>query len=453
MEDGIKTRVPSRRNHIIPAHRQWGSTMRSYSSLRAGWFAGLALLAVVFALLSGCNVARTRAGSNAAAPTIEFTSVPAAGADNPEELNTIKGRVIGARPGQQIVLYARTQTMWWVQPLADQPFTNIQADSRWSNSTHPGIAYAALLVGPDFHPPATTDVLPGQGVIAVAMTKGEPAFWQRWWFPLVGVVAGALVIFGVHRLWLHQTIRKLNLRFEERLGERMRVAQELHDTLLQGLLSVSMQLHVVADQLPPDSPARPGLDRVLQLMRQVIEEGRNALRGLRSSAEMAHDLESSFSRIPQELSSQEGTDFRIIVQGPTLRLQPGIRDEVYRIGREAVLNAFRHSGAGNIEVELKYAPDQLKVLVRDNGCGIDPHVVEHGRDGHWGLCGMRERAERIGAKLRLWSRSGEGTELELRIPANIAFESYRSRLTSNWVARLWRGNSAKTGHEAGKRVA
>jgi len=452
MEDGIKTRLSGRRSDTIPAHRQWGSTMRSYSSMRAGWFAGPALLAVVSILLAGCNVARTHAGSKATGSAIEFTSVPVAGADNPEQLNAIKGRVIGARPGQQIVLYAG-QTTWWVQPSADHPFTKIQADGKWSNSTHPGMQYAALLVGPDFHPQPTTDVLPTGGVIAAAVSKGEQPLWQRWWFPIACVIAGALVIFGIHRLWLHQTIRKLNLRFEERLGERMRVAQELHDTLLQGLLSVSMQLHVAADQLPPDSPARPGLDRVLQLMGQVIEEGRNTLRGLRSSTEMAHDLESSFSRIPQELSSQEGTEFRIIVQGPTLRLQPGIRDDVYRIGREAVLNAFRHSGARNIEVEVKYAPDQLKVLVRDNGCGIDPHVVEHGRDGHWGLCGMRERAERIGAKLRLWSRSGEGTEVELRIPANIAFESYRSRPTSNWVARLWRGDSAKTGHEAGKRVA
>ena len=400
-------------------------------------------------LLPDCAVAQT----SAAAPAIEFTSVPVAGEDNPEELNTIRGRAIGAQPGQQIVLYARGQTTWWVQPSADHPFTSIQADSKWSNSTHPGIVYAALLVGPDFHPLPTTDVLPTEGVIAVAISKGGPALWQRWWFPIPCVIGGAWVIFALYRLRLRQVAKKLNLRFEERLGERMRVAQELHDTLLQGLLSLSMQLHVAVDQLPPDSPARPGLDRVLQLMGQVIEEGRNTLRGLRASLQSSHDLGSSLSRIPQEFGEQPATDFRVVVVGPVLALQPGIRDEVYRIGREAVLNAYRHSRGSNVEVELEYAANQLRVAVRDNGCGIDPQVVQFGRDGHWGLPGMRERAERIGGKLRVWSRSGEGTEVELCVPSEIAFESYRSRLASNWLTRWsWR-NREKAEPAARKRVA
>ncbi|MFZ3210365.1 MAG: sensor histidine kinase [Terriglobales bacterium] len=278
-------------------------------------------------------------------------------------------------------------------------------------------------------------------------------FWQRWWFPFACVIAGAFAIFGFHRLWLYQTVKKLNLRFEERLGERMRVAQELHDTLLQGLLSVSMQLHVAVDQLPPDSAARPRLNRVLQLMGQVIEEGRNTLRGLRSSTESAHDLGGSFSKIPQQFGDQQATDLRVIVVGPALALQPGIHEEVYRIGREAVLNAFRHARASNIEVELEYAANQLRVLVRDNGCGIDPQVVQSGRDGHWGLSGMRERAERIGAKLKVCSRNGEGTEVELRVPSDIAFASQRLRPASNWLTRLYQRNKETAESAATKRAA
>jgi signal transduction histidine kinase len=230
--------------------------------------------------------------------------------------------------------------------------------------------------------------------------------------------------------------KRLNLRFEERLAERTRVAQELHDTLLQGVLSASMQLHVAVDQLPEDSPARPTLNRVLQLIGQVVDEGRTTLRGLRSASESASDLKTSFLRIPQELGYPEGIDFRVVVEGSCIPLRSAIRDDVYSIGREALVNAFRHSQASTIAVQLEYAASQLRVLVRDDGCGIDPQVLESGRDGHWGMSGMRERAGRIGAKLKVLSRTGAGTEVELRIPGNIAFESNSSSSRSKWFMRV-----------------
>jgi signal transduction histidine kinase len=227
----------------------------------------------------------------------------------------------------------------------------------------------------------------------------------------------------------------LNARFEERLAERTRIAQDLHDTLLQGVLSASMQLHVVADQLPSDSPTLPAMNRVLQLMGQVIEEGRNTLRGLRLSMDAADDLQNSLSRIPKELGKQ-AVGFRVVVEGEALALRSAIRDDVYRIGREAVVNAFRHSGASNIDLHLEYAANHLRILVRDDGCGVDPQVLQLGRDGHWGLRVMRERAERIGARLRVWSRAGGGTEVDLRVPSNVAFESHPSSSAHKLLARL-----------------
>jgi hypothetical protein len=146
------------------------------------------ILLGVSSLLAGCGSASI-AGS--AGPTIEFTSVPVAGSGNPEKLSVIKGRVTGAQAGQRIVLYARGETTWWVQPFATHPVTLIQATSKWSSSTHPGTEYAALLVGPDFKPPLTTAVLPTEGVLASAVTKGELAFWHRWWFPPLCVIVGA----------------------------------------------------------------------------------------------------------------------------------------------------------------------------------------------------------------------------------------------------------------------
>lgn len=252
----------------------------------------------------------------------------------------------------------------------------------------------------------------------------DAAFWQTLWFKLSAGLAIVAAAVALYRIRMHQVAKQLNVRFEERLAERTRIAQELHDTLLQGFVSASMQLHVAADRVPSDSPAKPILVRVQTLMAQVIDEGRNAVRGLRSTAGRDTDLEHAFSRVPQEIAVARDppVGFRVIVEGRPRALHPIIRDEVYRIGREALVNAFRHSGAGSIEVQLDYAAAHVRVLVRDNGCGIDPAVLASGRDGHWGLSGMRERAERIGARVKVWSRAAAGTEVELFVPGPVAFQ-------------------------------
>jgi len=261
-----------------------------------------------------------------------------------------------------------------------------------------------------------------------------PAFYQTKWFFLLWVAAFGGIAWASYRWHIRQVAARLDSQFEERLAERTRIAQDLHDTLLQGFLSASMQLHVANDQLPGDWPAKPIVSRVLQLMEQVIDDGRNAVRGLRSSAAEPTDLEQAFSRILPELGVQRATDFKVIVEGSARPLHPVIRDEVYRVGREALVNAFRHSQANAIELELEYSDNQLRVLIRDNGCGIDQQVLRSGRDGHWGISGMRERAERIGGKLKVWSRPANGTEVELSIPGHVAFRSHPP--SGGWFSRL-----------------
>jgi signal transduction histidine kinase/ligand-binding sensor domain-containing protein len=278
----------------------------------------------------------------------------------------------------------------------------------------------------------------------------EPMWWQTLWIRLSVLLLGGFIIFAFYRSRLHGLARQYNMRLEERLAERTRIAQDLHDTLLQGVLSASMQLHVAVDQLAEDSPARPIMTRVLQLMGQVIEEGRTTLRGLRSSIETPHDLTASFSRIPQELGWEDGIDFRVVVEGPSMPLRTVIRDDVYSIGREALVNAFRHSRASSIEVQLEYAANHLGVIIRDNGCGIDPEMLKSGREGHWGLSGMRERAERIGARVKVMSRPGAGTEVEVRVPGDVAFESNSSSSASKWLGG-WRQRRAETTDRAPKR--
>src|SRR5262249_31630203 len=157
--------------------------------------------------------------------------------------------------------------------------------------------------------------------------------------------------FSLYRFQMRQMEAELNVRFEERLAERTRIAQELHDTLLQGFLSASMQVHVAADSLPADSKAKPTLTRAQQLMKQVIDERRNTLPGLRSSPSPSLDLEHAFSRVQQEVApianNGDHPEFRVVVDGQQKRLHPLLRDDVYRIGREALINAFRHAKAKN----------------------------------------------------------------------------------------------------------
>jgi signal transduction histidine kinase len=276
----------------------------------------------------------------------------------------------------------------------------------------------------------------------------DPLFWQTWWFRMGVVMAFGMAVLALYRFRLHQVTKRLRGSFEERLAERTRIAQELHDTLLQGFLSASMQVHVAADRLASDSPAKPTLTRALQLMGQVIEEGRNAVRGLRSAQTASFDLEQAFARIQDELLADQ-VAFRVIVEGERRPLHPVLRDEVYRIGREALLNAFRHARAKSIEIELKYSSTQLRVFVRDDGCGIDPKLISTGTDGHWGLVGMRERADRIGARFHVFSNATVGTEIELSVPSHVAFVG-QSHRRMRWFGTLQNSRNATSEKSKGK---
>jgi len=155
-------------------------------------------------------------------------------------------------------------------------------------------------------------------------------------------------------------------------------------------------------------------------MGQGIAEGRSAIQGLRSPGSQTSDLVGALTRIQDELKAQPDIDFCVTVTGRQKQLAREIQHEIYRIGREALVNAFCHSGAKRIELELAYSDRELCVRICDNGCGIDPQMLEKGRDEHWGLAGMRERATRIGGVLKILSSPAVGTEVQLSIPTSIA---------------------------------
>jgi signal transduction histidine kinase/ligand-binding sensor domain-containing protein len=266
----------------------------------------------------------------------------------------------------------------------------------------------------------------------------QPYYYQTTWFLFVSISAFVLLLSALYLIRVRQIVRQTRIRLEERLVERERIARELHDTLLQGFLSASMQLDVVEDQLPDDAPTKPLVGRVLQTMRQVTKEGRSALNGLRSQETDSDNLALAFARVRHELSADETIAYRVIARSAPRRLRPQIRDEVYRIGREAIVNSFLHGKANSVEVDVEFGNKYLRILVRDDGCGIDPHVLDSGREGHWGLPGMRERSEGIGATLKLRSRIGAGTEVELIVPGAIAFEGQPRGPISQCVAWLSR---------------
>ncbi|HEX7828067.1 MAG TPA: two-component regulator propeller domain-containing protein [Thermoanaerobaculia bacterium] len=257
-----------------------------------------------------------------------------------------------------------------------------------------------------------------------------PAFYQTTWFLIASVLAIGALLLLINSMRMRRVAARMQRLHDERLDERMRIAHELHDTLLQGVVSASMQLHVVDERLPADSPAKALVTNVVALIRRVADEGRQAVSGLRTGDDSA--LEQALARVKHDLDVEHAVDFRVIVTGRSRPLHPLMRDELYRIGREALVNAFRHADAHNVEVELEYRSAELTMRVRDDGRGIDPDVLHGGREGHWGLIGIRERAERIGARLRVSSRAGAGTEVELVVPGT-AYLAGARRSTSRRV--------------------
>jgi len=255
-----------------------------------------------------------------------------------------------------------------------------------------------------------------------------PAWWATWWFRAGYVTLFALAIWGIYLVRVRQLSRQLMMRMQERVNERTRIARDLHDTLLQGLVSASLQLEVADTKLSAQSGAKPLIERISALLRQMIDESRNTLRGLRVG-QQSDDLERAIALVPHELGVDGTVEFHLLCEGNRRSLRPAIREELYWIAREALANAFRHSQASVIDVVLVYSRKHFQLVIRDDGCGISPATLQAGSADHWGLSGMKERSARIGAKLSISSATEAGTELDLTIPGHLAFEP------PNWAGR------------------
>jgi signal transduction histidine kinase len=180
-----------------------------------------------------------------------------------------------------------------------------------------------------------------------------------------------------------------------------------------------MLLGQVVEQTSVDRASIPALSQALRLVRQAIGEGRAAIWGVHQASPASSSLEHAFSNLLSETTTEPDPRLRIFVCGKPWTLDSAIQEQLVLIGREAIINALRHSQATKIEVEIQYLRDRLRVFVRDNGCGINPEAVQRKCDSHWGLHGMRERAEHISARFAIWSRTGGGTEVCIAIPVDV----------------------------------
>jgi signal transduction histidine kinase len=267
------------------------------------------------------------------------------------------------------------------------------------------------------------------------------AYYQTRWFR-VTVAAACLALLGtLHRLRVRQLAREFNTGLEARVSERTRIARELHDTLLQSFHGLLLRFQAATNELPA-GPVKQRFEGAVDQGAQAIAEGRDAVQGLRSSTVETTDLAAAVNVLGQELATGElgesAAAFQVAVEGTPRNLQPILRDEVYRIAGEALRNAFSHAQARLIEVELRYDEHQLRLRVRDNGKGIAPQMrVEQAAPGHFGLHGMHERAAVVGGRLDVWSEIDSGTEVELTIPAAIAYAKppARRRAWMSWVSR------------------
>ena len=265
-------------------------------------------------------------------------------------------------------------------------------------------------------------------------------FFQTAWFILLCVIAAGGLLGLLFTLRLRQLTRQLQARLAERMVERERIARELHDTLLQSMGGLILRFQTAAERIPLDDPTRQMLEEALKQSDKVLAEGRELLLGLGSSSAEANDLPEAFAAVGQELRQEHPGDFRVVVNGDPRELHPVVRDEVYRIGREAIANCFQHANAERCETEINYDPSQLRVAIRDDGRGVEETILEvaHGSGG-WGMPGMFERASKIGARVEVWSRHGVGTEIEVRVPAVIAYRSTANASRWQWLRRLASG--------------
>ncbi len=259
-------------------------------------------------------------------------------------------------------------------------------------------------------------------------------FVQTHLFKALCALALAILAWLVFRLRLRVVARQIRARMSERLAERERIARELHDTLLQGVQGLILRFQLVAEDLTEKQGDRASLERVLDDADSFVGEARDRVRELRMSP-TGGDLEAALDKLQQAASSLGVSAILRETVGVPRALEPTACDEIAQIVREALSNAAQHANASSITIRSIYGPLSLQVLVADNGVGIPPDILRDGRDGHFGLNGMRERARRLEGRVQIENDANGGTRVMVKLPGSVVFESGLWRRLRAWPER------------------
>jgi signal transduction histidine kinase len=258
----------------------------------------------------------------------------------------------------------------------------------------------------------------------------EPVFWQTWWFRVLCSVVISAALWAAYFFRIRHLTTMLHIRHQERLTEREDIARDLHDTFFQAVQSLFLRLHTASRQLPEHTPVRQALDDVLDDSDRVMLEGREMFLDIPAKELRELDFAEAIAGFCAEFATAHPIAYRVEVDGRPRSLNPLVTAELGKIAREGIYNAFRHSKAKAIEVELTYGKREMRLRVRDNGQGFEPLLLQASSGHlHLGLQNMRKRAEKLDAEFRLWSRLGSGTELEVILAAQRTYSTTQGTWT------------------------
>jgi signal transduction histidine kinase len=332
-------------------------------------------------------------------------------------------------PGQHRITFAYTSPATMAPEQNRFRYRLVGWDRDWVDAgTSREVSYTGLRPGHyRFQVIATNREGGSSELPAQAEIQLQPFFWQTKWF-LVAVICAAIgIIVEVTRRFTRRRADRLSMRFQERVAERERIAHQIHDTVIQDLIGATLQLELIGFEMA-DHPERSKtlLATLAERMRETIARSRNMVSNLHSTAVAQYSLVEVLRHSEAEFRSGPLPVFDLVSTGELREVHPLIRDEVYRICREALANAFRHANAEYVTVEVRFLPDVLEVEISDDGNGMTEELLQHGRAGHFGLRGMHAHAQRIGATLVIESEPGQGTNVILRV--------------KTYSSSLWRGN-------------
>ncbi len=296
----------------------------------------------------------------------------------------------------------------------DTGWHEVESDQRIASySTLPSGTYTFRLQG------ATSRGSWGEPGVRLSV-KILPPWWLSWWFTTACAAALLVVVVSAYRVRVRQIALQFSLRLEERVSERTRLARELHDTFLQTILASKIVADTACDGVTNAADMHLALTKVSGWLEQAVGEGRAALDSLRGSTLQVCGLTESIRRGVEDVVARSSLGIEFEVIGTEKALHPALYEELYRIACEGVRNACLHSEGNYVRVELHYMEDFV-LCIKDNGKGINPAIVEVGRQAHFGLRGMKERAERVGGRLRIVTSASTGTAITIRVPGAISY--------------------------------